>query len=56
MTLNNYSIRHELGEIRREIKELKRELTRYRGFIGGVVWVVGALSAAIGLLIGHKGG
>lgn len=39
-------IRIELKDIRRDIRELKQEVTKYKGFVGGVMWTGAALLAA----------
>jgi len=45
---NNYTIIiNEIHDIRAEIKELREEITRYKGFLGGVMWSFAALSAAV---------
>ncbi len=41
----------ELKEIRSEIKELKQEFSRYKGFLGGVLWAASATGAAVVFLI-----
>ncbi len=38
-------IMHELRAIRGDIKELRTEITHYKGFVGGVLWVIGGLVA-----------
>lgn len=40
-----------LTEVRQEVRELRQEVSRYKGFIGGVLWVVSALSAGVGALV-----
>ena len=38
-------IKEELKDIRNDIKELKQEITKYKGFVGGVLWTGAALIA-----------
>ena len=42
------TILHELQEIRNEIKNLRKEMNHYKGFAGGVIWAVSAVSVAAG--------
>lgn len=41
----------EIQDIRSEIRELKEEVTRYKGFLGGVMWTCAALSACVHLVL-----
>lgn len=41
----------EIQDIRGEIHELKEEMTRYKGFLGGVMWTCAALSACVHLVL-----
>ncbi|MFZ2587889.1 MAG: hypothetical protein WAZ18_07230 [Alphaproteobacteria bacterium] len=49
----------EVRALRSDLQDLKEELHRYKGFVGGVMWCMGALSAAggfvWGLVTGHGG-
>lgn len=51
MTTFEQSLREDLKELRQEVRELRREVNRYKGFIGGVMWAVGALGAGIGFIM-----
>lgn len=44
-------MREELRDIRTDIKELRHEITKYKGFIGGVIWTFAAVSTAAHFLI-----
>lgn len=46
MNHNNDHLWQLLTEMRQEIKELRQEVNRYKGFIGGVLFIVNALWAA----------
>lgn len=49
---NNYStLISEIQDIRAEIRELKQEITRYKGFLGGVMWTFAALSACVHIVL-----
>ncbi|MFT7434136.1 MAG: hypothetical protein ACI9TY_001784 [Alphaproteobacteria bacterium] len=39
-------IKIELKDIRNDIRELEQEITKYKGFVGGVLWTGAALFAA----------
>lgn len=41
----------ELKAMRKDVAEMRNEFSKYKGFIGGVVFVVSAIGAALGLLI-----
>lgn len=41
----------ELRELRHDVQGLKQEMQRYKGFVGGVMWCMGALSAVGGFLV-----
>lgn len=45
------NIKENQQELKDEIKSMRQELTRYKGFVGGIIWVGGALVAAILVLI-----
>lgn len=45
-------IHKELLTIKHDVASLKDEMTRYKSFVGGVVWAVGAISAAVGVFMG----
>lgn len=40
-------ISQEIREIHQEIKEIRHEVTKYKGFVGGVVWAVTALAVSL---------
>lgn len=40
------SLRTELKDIRTDIRDLRQEITKYKGFVGGILWTVAALFAA----------
>lgn len=42
----------EVRELRADVQGLKQELQRYRGFVGGVLWCIGALGAVVGFVWG----
>ncbi|MCP5405777.1 MAG: hypothetical protein H6922_06115 [Pseudomonadaceae bacterium] len=42
----------EVRELRQQVRQLQQELQRYKGFIGGVMWCLSALSAAGGFVWG----
>ena len=48
--MEKINIHDELTEIRKEIKELKLEITKYKSFVGGILWTFMALSAALTFL------
>lgn len=49
---NNYAIIiNEIHDIRGEIRELKLELSRYKGFLGGVMWAIAALSTGVHFIL-----
>lgn len=50
------SISQEIKEIHLEIKEIRHEVTKYKGFVGGVVWTVSALTLAIQLVYNYLKG
>mgnify|MGYP003639574993 CR=1 FL=1 len=43
-------IKLELKDIRNDIRDLKQEITKYKGFVGGVLWTGAALLAAFQLV------
>ena len=45
------SIQDELKDIRQDIRDLRQEVTKYKGFIGGVMWTVAALVAAFQFVV-----
>lgn len=45
---DNEQLWEEMRDLRQDVKEMRKELSGYKGFIGGVMWVISALSAAIG--------
>lgn len=48
--MNLEMLYEELRQIRHEIHELREEITRYKGFVHGVLWCLGALTAVLGYL------
>lgn len=38
-------LKDELKEVRKDIRELRQEVTKYKGFVGGVLWTAVALFA-----------
>lgn len=51
---DNFGIlRTEITALRTEVKQLQATLTSYKGFIGGVVFVVGALFAVVALAVSY---
>lgn len=51
---DNFGIlRTEITALRADVAELQATLTSYKGFIGGVVFVVGALFAAVALAVSY---
>lgn len=42
----------ELRELRADVQGLQQEMHRYKGFVGGVVWCFGGLTAAMGFVFG----
>lgn len=50
----NFSeIRSDLLEMKGDVKAMRDEFNKYKGFIGGVVFVISAIAAAIGLAIAY---
>ena len=47
-----HQILEELRTMRLEISGLREDMRHYRGFVGGVAWMVGGLAAAVGFLAG----
>ena len=45
------SISDELKVIKQDIHEIRQELTKYKGFIGGLIWTLAALLTAVNLFI-----
>lgn len=41
------TLRNELKEMREDIREIHHEVTKYKGFVGGIVWSVTAVLAAL---------
>jgi len=50
--MEEINIHEELKEIRKEIKEIKLEVTKYKSFVGGILWTFMALSASLTFLFG----
>ncbi len=42
----------ELRQIRTEVHELREDMQRYKGFVGGVMWCMSALTAMVGFAWG----
>lgn len=40
----------ELKEVRKELKEMRSEITKYKGFMGGVMAVFGVLVTGVNLV------
>ncbi len=40
----------ELRLIRADIKELRQEVSRYKGFVHGVLWCLGGIAGVLGYL------
>lgn len=40
----------ELQLIRQDIKVLREEVTRYKGFVHGVLWCLGAIAGVLGFV------
>jgi hypothetical protein len=40
----------ELRALRGEIQNIREDLRHARGFIGGVVWIIGTMAAVMGFL------
>lgn len=45
-------VMEELRELRGDVQGLQREMHRYKGFVGGVVWCLSSLTAAVGFVFG----
>jgi hypothetical protein len=45
-------VMEELRELRADGQGLQREIHRYKGFVGGVVWCLSSLTAAVGFVFG----
>ena len=43
-------IYQEIQLIRADIKQLKQEIARYKGFVLGVIWCLGALASILAYL------
>jgi hypothetical protein len=50
--MNELEMLGEIKEIRREVHDLRVELTRYKGFVGGVLWCVSGTAALLGFVWG----
>lgn len=49
-------LRGEVKEVRQSMTLLKQEVTKYKGFIGGVLFAASAVSTFVGFLMGHLTG
>jgi hypothetical protein len=49
-------LKDELKEVRKDIRELRQEVTKYKGFVGGVLWTAAALFAAFQFIVRWLGG
>lgn len=49
-------LKDELKEVRKDIRELRAEVTRYKGFVGGVLWTGAALFAFFQFMVKWLGG
>jgi hypothetical protein len=43
-------LREEIDEVKSVLHEIQAELAKYRGFVGGCLWIVGAMFAAVKLV------
>lgn len=43
----------EIKEIKKEVRSLHQEMTKYKGFVGGVLWSVAAIATAANFLISY---
>ena len=50
MRLTQQHIFAELKEIRQDVQALRLEIDRYKGYAGGVFWVLGAAFTAVQFL------
>ena len=46
------TILEEIRQVRGDVQALKGELERYKGFVGGVMWCMSALTAVVGFIWG----
>lgn len=44
-------LKDELKEVRKDIKDLRQEVTKYKGFVGGVLWSMAAVFAVFQFII-----
>ena len=44
-------MREDMRDIRSDIKDLRQEINKYKGFVGGIVWAIGAVSLGMQLII-----
>jgi hypothetical protein len=42
----------EIRYVRADVQDLRDELNRYKGFVGGVMWCMSALTAMVGFAWG----
>lgn len=42
--------RSEQRELREALEEIQKELARYKGFVGGCLWIIATMIAAIKML------
>ena len=42
----------EIRLVRGDVRALREELERYKGFVGGVMWCMAALTAVVGFVWG----
>ena len=61
-SVTHKAIKEDIDNLRKDVKELEKnqkqlleELSRYKGFIGGVLFTFSALGAAIGAWFKYKG-
>lgn len=47
-------LKKDVGELRDDVHELIKQLTRYKGFIGGVIFTFSCLVTAIGVFFNWK--
>jgi hypothetical protein len=49
-SMEQVHILEELRGLRNEIQNIREDLRHARGFIGGVVWIIGTMAAVLGFL------
>lgn len=46
-------LHQEIKEIRKEVRSLHEEMTKYKGFVGGVLWSIAAIVTAANFLFSY---